>query len=588
MARGFRVDALNIRTRETIELARALKNCRQHFIYAAVFSAAMNMLFLGPTLYMLQVYDRIIPSRSGNTLAILTIAVMLVLAAQAALDGFRSRLLVRASVRLDNELSSPLFAQALRRLGSAPDAVANQPMRYFDTLRQALTGPAMIALCDLPWTPLYLAFCFLLHPWLGALALVGILAVSAVALWNERRTRRSLQIVQEAAQGAYTMQEQILGRADVVNALGMLQPLTARHARARQVMIAAQANTSFTGGALQSLSKFLRLSLQSLALGAGAALAIDNRISAGAIFAASFLVSRALAPIDLMISHWQSFVQARFAFRELENLMHDVSCATIKTKLPEPLGQIEAEGLGLMRGERRALESISFLLQPGEAMAVIGPSGSGKSTLLRLLAGAEQLGAGSIRFDGAEQQDWDSQELAKHIGYLAQDVGLIAGTIKENICRFASEFASREGGGVDKQTLEAARHSGAHELILRLPGGYDHMLGPNGSGVSAGQAQRIGLARALYGNPRILILDEPNAQLDAAGETALFRALAGVKAKHRSMIFSTHRTALLRLADKVLVLRDGQVEHFGERKDVLRRLQPSISGSNLKRQSGHA
>lgn len=568
------------------DLRSALNACRQHLVYAAGFSAAMNALFLAPTLYMLQVYDRVIPSRSGTTLVMLTVAVLLALAAQAAVDGLRSRLLVRASLRLDNELSSPLFAHALARAGSTSDAVANQPMRYFDTVRQAVTGPAMIALCDLPWTPLYLAICFLLHPWLGALALLGILAVGAVAVWNERRTKRPLRIAQEAAQGAYAVQEQILGRADIASALGMRQALTTRHTRARQVMLAAQAKASFAGGSLQSLSKFLRLSLQSLALGAGTALAIDDRISIGAIFAASFLVSRAMAPIDMVVSQWQSFVQARFAYGELEKLTAGAAAAADKTRLPDPLGQISAEGLGLMRGERTVLDNVSLLLEPGEALAVIGPSGAGKSTLLRLLAGAEQRGSGSIRFDGAEQQDWDSEELARHLGYLAQDVGLMAGTIKENICRFATELSPGQAS-IDDGVVEAARQSGAHELILRLPGGYNYMLGPNGRGVSAGQSQRIGLARAFYGSPRMLILDEPNAQLDAEGETVLFRVLSEMKAQRHTMIFSTHRTGLLRLADKVLVMRDGQVEHFGERDEVLRRLRPVATAPKPKEERGH-
>lgn len=559
--------------RKTPDLRQALQACKRHLVYAGGFSAAMNALFLAPTLYMLQIYDRVIPSRSGSTLVMLTIAVLLALAAQAALDGLRSKLLVRASLRLDNELSSPLFAHALVMAGSRSDGPASQPMRQFDTVRQAVTGPAMIALCDLPWTPLYLAICFMLHPWLGVLALAGIVSVGAVAVWNERRTNRPLRTAQDAAQGAYAVQEQILARADVATALGMREALTARHGRARQVMLAAQANASFAGGALQSLSKFLRLSLQSLALGVGAALAIDDRISLGAIFAASFLVSRAMAPIDMVVSQWQSFIQARLAYGELEKLAASGPAVVEKTRLPDPVGQMTVEGLGQLRGERAVLNDLSFAINAGEALAVIGPSGAGKSTLLKLLAGAEQRTSGTIRIDGAELNDWESEDLARHMGYLAQEVGLLSGTIKENICRFASELAPGDPA-IDQQVITAAQRSGAHDLILRLPGGYDYMLGPGGRGVSAGQGQRIGLARAIYGNPRVLVLDEPNAQLDAEGEIVLFRVLSEMKAQRHTIIFSTHRTGLLRLADKVLVMRDGAVEHFGPRDEVLRRLQP--------------
>lgn len=536
----------------------------------------MNVLFLAPMLYMLQIYDRVILSRSGSTLAFLTVAVLLALVAQAILDGLRSRLLVKASLRLDHELSTPFFAHALTNSGISKDTINKQPMRYFDTVRQTVTGPAMISLCDLPWAPFYLIICFLLHPWLGLLTLLGVVAVSAVAVWNERQTRRPLQIAQEAAHGAYAVQEQILRRADIVRALGMGGGLKKRHSRARQLMLNAQANASFAGGTLQSLSRFLRLALQSLALGAGAALAIDDRISLGAIFAASFLVSRAMAPIDMVVSQWQALVQARFAYGELEKLASAGSDSITRTRLPDPLGRIDVEELRLVQGERAALADVSLTIDAGKTVAVVGPSGAGKSTLLRLIAGAENRGSGTIRFDGADREDWDPDELAQHIGYLPQDVGLIAASIKENIARFFTEFAP-EDRTIDERVIQAARRSGAHDLILQLPGGYNYMVGSDGRGVSAGQAQRIGLARAFYGSPRILILDEPNSQLDAEGEAVLLRVLSQMKEQGYTIVFSTHRTALLQLADKILVMREGKVAYFGERDAVIRRLR-SASG----------
>jgi PrtD family type I secretion system ABC transporter len=558
------------------DLSQALGACRQHLVFVAAFSATMNILFLAPMLYMLQIYDRVVLSRSGSTLAFLTIAVLLALVAQAILDGLRSRLLVKASLRLDHELSTPLFAHALANSGINKDTIANQPMRYFDTVRQAVTGPAMIALCDLPWAPFYLAICFLLHPWLGVLTLLGVVAVSVVAVWNERQTRQPLQTAQEAAHGAYAAQEQILRRADIVRALGMGGGLMIRHSRARALMLSAQADASFAGGILQALSKFLRLSLQSLALGAGAALAIDDRISLGAVFAASFLVSRAMAPIDMVVSQWQSFVQARFAYGELKKLASAGGDTLARTILPDPLGQIYVEKLGLVHGERAALIDVSLTINAGTTVAVVGPSGAGKSTLLRLIAGAENGGSGTIRFDGADREDWDPDELAQHIGYLPQDVGLMAASIKENIARFLTEFAPKDRT-IDKRVIQAAQRSGAHDLILQLPGGYNYMLGSDGRGVSAGQAQRIGLARAFFGNPRILILDEPNSQLDAEGEAVLLRVLSQMKEQGYTIVFSTHRAALLQLADKILVMREGKVGYFGERDAVIRRLR-SASG----------
>jgi ATP-binding cassette subfamily C protein len=484
--------------------------------------------------------------------------------------------LVKASLRLDHELSTPFFAHALANFGTNKDTIANQPMRYFDTVRQTITGPAMISLCDLPWAPFYLAMCFLLHPWLGALTLLGVVAVSVVVVWNERQTRRPLQIAQEAAHGAYAVQEQILRRADIVRALGMGSGLLLRHSRARELMLTAQANASFAGGVLQSLSKFLRLSLQSLALGAGAALAIDDRISPGAIFAASFLVSRAMAPIDMVVSQWQTFVQARFAFGELEKLASAGRDTITRTRLPDPLGRIDIEELGLLHGERAALADVSLTFEAGETVAVVGPSGAGKSTLLRLIAGAENRGTGTIRFDGANREDWDPDELARHIGYLPQDVGLIAASIKENVARFFTEFGP-EDQTIDERVIQAAGRSGAHDLILQLPGGYNYMVGSDGRGVSAGQAQRIGLARAFFGSPHILILDEPNSQLDAEGEAVLLQVLSQMKEQGYTIVFSTHRTALLRLADKILVMREGKVGYFGERDAVIRQLR-SASG----------
>lgn len=554
-------------------LRSALRACRQHFTYAVGFSAALNALFLAPTIYMLQIYDRVIPSRSGTTLVLLTLVLILALAAQAALDGVRSRLLVRASIRLDRELAAPVFQTALTAARTRGEQTGSQTMRQFDVVRQALTGPAMIALSDLPWAPLYLLVCFLLHPLLGVLALVGIAAVAGVAIWTERRTSQPLRDAQEAAQVAYALQDQVIMRADIVSALGMRGAMAAQHQRERETMLTAQARASFAAGSLLSLSKFLRLALQSLALGLGAALAIDDRISAGAIFAASFLVNRAMAPIDQVVAQWQAIIQARIAYTALERMLNETPFDIEHTRLPAPAGKLEIDGLTLARGKQNVIDGVTFAIEAGEAMAIIGPSGAGKSTLLRMLAGAELPTGGTIRIDGAEQRDWDTEELARHIGFLPQDVGLLPGSIKQNISRFVSNLPAIDST-LDEQVVAAAQRAGAHELVLHLPGGYDYRLGAQGRGVSAGQAQRIGLARALFGNPAILLLDEPNAQLDAEGEIALFKVLTEMKAAGHSIIFSTHRTGLLRLADKIMVLRDGALAHFGPHDEVLRQLQP--------------
>ncbi|HMI41508.1 MAG TPA: type I secretion system permease/ATPase [Sphingomicrobium sp.] len=554
-------------------IAAALRACRRHFIAVAAFSALLNLLFLVPMLYMLQVYDRVIPTRGTLTLFFLTLVLLFGLVSLALLDFVRSRLLVRASIRLDRQLAGILLDTSLARRDRTFDAVARQAMREFDVLRQVLTGPAIIALCDAPWSPIYVLICFLIHPLLGLLVLAGAVALGVVALRNEKATHEPLQRASEAAARAYASQEQVLAGAENVRALGMRRAMVRRHLAERDSMMSLQTGASFAASRYVTLSKFLRLSLQSLALGLGAWLAVGNKISGGAVFAASFLAGRALQPIEQLLSTWRSVAQARSAYAKLNDLLGAREADIAQTQLPPPEGRLDVEQISVANaaGDGAILANISFQLLPGEVIAVVGPSGAGKSTLLRMLAGAGRPDRGIIRVDRANVMDWDPEKLATYIGFLPQDVSLFAGTVKENIARF-EDGSGDDDADIDAKAIRAAKASFAHELILGLPNGYDSMLGWSGRGLSAGQAQRIGLARALYGEPPIILLDEPNAHLDAAGEGQLVETLVALKARKAAVMVVAHRMGVLAAVDKILVLRDGRIEAFGTRDEIVARL----------------
>ena len=554
----------------------ALTACKRHFVAVAGFSAALNLLFMVPMLYMIQVYDRVVPTNGSLTLLFLTLVLLFGLGSLALLDLVRSRLLVRASARLDRELSATLMDTSLAERGGTLDRLARQTMREFDSLRQVLTGPAMLALMDAPWSPLYVLVCFLIHPWLGLLVLAGTGVLALLAWRAERSTTGSLGRASDAASTTYVAQEQILARSEVVRALGMRDNMVRRHLRDRAEMVREQLSASFVSGRHTALSKFLRLSLQSLALGLGAWLAITGRTSAGAIFAASFLAGRAMQPIDQLLGSWRQVTQARTSYAKLNHLLGTREASFAPTGLPAPTGRFSAENIfvGNPSENRFLLGGVGFAMGPGEVIAIMGPSGAGKSTLLRVLAGALRPERGLIRIDGASAADWDSERLARHIGYLPQDVSLFAGSVKENISRFdVGDGSPANKGAIDEAAVAAANQCHAHEMITALPGGYDRVLGWGGSGLSAGQAQRVALARALYGEPRIVMLDEPNAHLDCAGEAQLVETLQALKARGAAVLVVAHRTGLLQAVDRIIVMRDGRIEFDGPRDEVLKRLQ---------------
>ncbi len=542
-------------------MTAALASCRRLFLVAAMFSALINLLYLTPTIYMMQVYDRAIPAGGHATLALLTVAAIAGLAALSLLDWVRSRLLVRASARLDHALAAPVMDAVLRR-GRKGVERANA-LRDFDTFRQSLAGPALLAALDAPWTPVFLIVGFLVHWTLGLMGVISAVILVGLALLNQRATRAPLEAANRAAAAAYTDLDHSARSVDAVRALGMRRGLVARQVAHRRQMLSLQNSASFATGRYLGLIKAVRLMLQSLALGLGAWLAIDRQISPGAVFAASFLLARMLAPVEQVVAAWNSIALNRSAYLRLCELLAGAAANT-PTALPSPAGVLAVEAVALAGdwGERPILQTLSFNARPGEIVGLIGPSGAGKSSLARVVAGAVRPDRGTVRIDGAAYDDWDADRLARNVGYLPQDYVLFAGTVKDNITRFRS-WAGEDAAMLDRMAIEAATAAGAHAMILRLAKGYDTPLGAGGSGLSAGQAQRIALARALFGAPRLVVLDEPNAHLDADGEAALCRTLVALRSQGCTVILAAHRGAVLALADKLLVMDEGRAVRFG-------------------------
>lgn len=566
----------------TEPLADALVACRSHFIWAAVFSALVNLLYLTPTLYMLQVYDRVVPTGGLTTLVLITGVAVFALATLAGLDWLRARLLLRAGLRLDRLLAGKVLARVVDLQTKAPNT---QALREFDQVRGALSGPGMLAVLDAPWTPIYLGCCFLLHPALGVLTLVGGIVLFALAWLNERDARPRLKRAIQSSNSAYAAQEAIAGQTEVVRALGMRQASINRQVEQRRLATAGQADAQFAGGRYSGAIKFLRLTLQSLSLGLAALLAVRGQISAGSIIAASVLLSRAVAPVELLVGAWPGLIQARTSWKALNDLFAGTAARDLpRTALPAPAGALAVEGVTvrLIDSEPPQLRGASFKLSPGQTLGVVGPSGSGKTTLARVIAGALTPTSGTVRLDGAEYDARDGDDLARHIGYLPQVPSLFAGSIKDNISRFAAATGAAVEA-VDRGAVVAAMAAGAHEMILRLPHGYDTVLGPFGQGLSTGQAQRVALARALYGDPALLVLDEPNSNLDQEGEAALMSAILAAAARGAAVVIVAHRAGVLARVDRLLVLRDGAVQLEGPREQVLESMRAARPAETVTR-----
>ena len=556
---------------------QALERCRPHFVSVALFSAVSNVLMLSPSIYMMQVYDRVVPTGGLMTLAALSAVGLFALATLSTLDWLRGRLLVRAGALLDHQLAGPTLRLIMTRprLSQLQRAEA---MRDLDTLRQGISSPAVAALFDAPWAPVYIITAFLLHPALGALSLGACVMMVLLAWHNERGVAKPLRVAGEAASAAYAKQLHISNHAAEVRALGMASALTNRQLFDRAKVNNLQAQANFTGGNHSGLMRFIRLALQSGALALGAILVVDGGISGGAVFASSLLLSRSLQPIEQLVASWKSITQSRNAYNRLGALFVGEEYRD-HTHLPAPTGALSVEHLTVANpsNDRVALADASFAIAAGQIVGVVGLSGAGKSTLLRALSGAATPARGHIRLDGASTIDWDPERLSRHIGYLPQNFVLFPGTVKENISRFRGlldQHDMDDAHMLDAAVIEAAQRIGAHEMILALPNGYDTPIGAGGLGLSAGQMQRIAIARALFGKPKLLLLDEPTAHLDQQAQHAFIKTLSSLRAERCTVLFATHNGDILASADKLLLLKDGRVDRFGPVSEGLNALRP--------------
>lgn len=548
-------------------LDEAIGGCRRHFIAVAIFSAFSNILFVAPTLYLMQVYDRVLPTGGLTTLVLLSVIVVGALATQALLDWVRSRLLVRAGAQLDLDFSLAVVDAVLSR--GQNEARRTEAMRDFDTLRQGLAGSGLMAILDAPWGLIYLLLTFLLHPALGLLASCTGVAMIGIAVLNERRTRQVMKSANQAASLSYATLEAASRSVNLVGALGMRRALAVKHIHERREMIRRQSEGSFRGSAYSSINKTIRIFVQSAAVGLGAWLVIKGSMSGGSTMAASFLLARALAPIEQITAAWPTLDKARNAYKALKAMFADREREPERTTLPAPRGRISLQGVSVKcaDGGRTVLHDLTFDLEAGCIIGVAGGSGSGKSTLARALVGSAMLTEGVIRIDGAAMADWDPEILGRHIGFLPQDFTLFEGTVKQNISRFAG-YVGASAEMVDRMAIEAARLLGAHDMILSLPNGYDTPLGLGGSGLSGGQTQRVALARAFFGQPSIVVLDEPNAHLDGASEQRLLEALATAKAGGATVIVMAHSRAILGVADRLIILKEGRIDLVGPLTEV--------------------
>ena len=547
-------------------MRQLLARFRPFFFYAGLFSLFINLLLLVPVLYMLQVFDRVIASRSNETLVVLTIGAIVALLVGMVLDILRGRLLATAGVALDRRLGAPVLSGLLSNAARPGGAEYVGGLRDVGALRAFLTGTGIFALFDAPWLPVYICVIFLFHPLLGLIASLGSALLLCLAYLNEKLTRGALEELQAKGRKAGRFVDLSLRNAEVVGAHGMVRNVTRYWEELNRSVLLAQSRASRAGGSISGATKLTRQVVQIAMLATGAWLVIDQHVSAGVMLAATILLSRALAPVEAMIAGWKSLVDARSAYSRLDALLGVRLNAPEQTELPAPEGALSVErvAFGIRDHEKAIIRGVSFEIAPGGSLGIIGPSAAGKSTLARLILGMWKPVNGVIRLDGADVSEWDREKLGPHVGYLPQDVELFSGSVAENIARM---------GKVDsEEVVLAAKRANAHDLILRLPKGYDTQIGEGGATLSGGQRQRLALARALYCKPRLVLLDEPNANLDSEGEDALMRAMLQLKEDRVTLIVITHRPALLASIDKVLVLREGQVEMFGPRAEIIARV----------------
>lgn len=562
------------------ELTAALQACRGAFVSVAAFSGMSNVLMLTGAIFMMEIYDRVLPSRSVPTLVALCVLAGTLFIALGILDLIRGRIMVRIGASLDDALSTRVYETVVKlplRVGSRSDAL--QPLRDLDNVRSFLSGMGPIALFDLPWIPVYLAICFLFHFWIGFTALIGALILIGLTVLTEFWSRRPAQEATHHGQSRNGLAEISIRNAEALTAMGMTGRIAARWGEANRRYMASQRNASDVSGGLGSVAKVLRMMLQSAVLAVGAYLVINGQATAGVIIAGSILSARALAPVDLAIANWKGFIAARMSWRRLTKLLAALPAQDEVMALQAPERSLIVESVSaLPPGQQKAaVQDLSFTLQAGTALGVIGPSASGKSSLARVLVGVWPAARGNVRLDGAALAQWNADALGRHIGYLPQDVELLTGTVAQNIARF-------ERDADPEAIVAAAKAAGVHDLIVNLRDGYETQVGEQGTALSAGQAQRVALARALYRDPFLVVLDEPNSNLDAEGDEALARAILGVRERGGVAVVIAHRPSAIAGVDQVLMMRDGRAQALGPKDEILAKVlqRPALAGRPLK------
>src|ERR1700712_4585345 len=547
------------------ELGDALRACRSAFVGVGLLSFMINLLYLTGSIFMLEVYDRVLPSRSVPTLIGLVVLAGGLYIAQGVLDLIRGRILVRIGTALDESLNARVFDTVVRLpLMAGPRNEGLQPLRDLDNVRSFLSGMGPGAFFDLPWLPFYLAICFAFHVMIGLTALVGAIILVILTIITEYMSRAPAREAMGLAARRNDLAATSRRNAEVVVAMGMAGRLTKRWSEANENYLAGNQRASDVSGGLGAIAKVMRMTLQSAVLAVGAYLVIHQEATAGIIIAGSILSARALAPVDLAIAHWRGFVAARQSWHRLNRLLESVPAQASQTLLQSPSSRLSVEAVSIVPpGDQRIIvQDVTFALEAGTGLGVIGPSGSGKSSLVRALVGVWQPVRGKVRLDGAALDQWSSDVLGRYVGYLPQDVELFAGSVAQNICRFDPEANSQ---GI----IAAAKEAGVHEMIIKMRDGYDTQIGEQGGVLSAGQAQRVGLARALYGSPFLIVLDEPNSNLDTEGDEALSRAIRSARGRGAIVIVVAHRPVGIEAVDMLLVLKDGRVQAFGPKDTVL-------------------
>jgi PrtD family type I secretion system ABC transporter len=547
------------------ELGDALRACRSAFIGVGVMSCMINLLYLTGSLFMLEVYDRVLPSRSVPTLVGLAILAGGLYVAQGVLDMIRSRILGRVGTSLDEALNARVFDTIVRlplMVGGRNEGL--QPLRDLDNVRSFLSSMGPGAFFDLPWLPFYLAICFAFHVLIGLTALIGAVILISLTIVTEFMSRAPAREAMGLAARRNDLAATSRRNAEVLVAMGMSGRLTRRWSEANQNYLAGNQRASDVTGGLGAIAKVMRMTLQSAVLAVGAYLVIHQEATAGVIIAGSILSARALAPVDLAIAHWKGFVAARQSWHRLNKLLESLPARTVPTSLQSPSSRLSVEAVSIVPpGDQRVIvQDVTFALQAGNGLGVIGPSGSGKSSLIRALVGVWLPARGKVRLDGAALDQWSPDVLGRHVGYLPQDVELFAGSVAQNICRFDPDASS-------DSIIAAAKEAGVHEMIIKMRDGYDTQIGEQGTSLSAGQAQRVALARALYGNPFLIVLDEPNSNLDTEGDEALTRAVRGARERGAIVVVVAHRPIGIEAVDQLLVLKDGRMQAFGPKEQVL-------------------